>query len=190
MINVFLIGDSIRMNYQKDVIKRLGVKYDVYAPEENCRFSMYTLCQISTHWIKEVPPPDIIHWNNGLWDVLRRFPEDGCFTPIDEYLRNMERIHRQLKKTGAKIIFATTTPTMFFGKLTPNGCIWDNKDIEYYNKRITELLENRVDAINDLYNLVLPRMKECICEDLVHLSETGKAVLGQAVADIITKLSN
>ena len=188
MINVLLLGDSIRGNYQKDVIKRLGADYDVYAPADNCRFSMYTLCNITKDWLHEFPAPDIVHWNNGIWDIRRMFPEDGCFTPIDEYIRNMERILRQLKKTNAKIIFATTTPVL---KKEPNefGSIILNEDIEFYNKKIIEHLANNVDAINDLYNLALPKLNEYLCDDKIHLNNTGKAVLGQAVADIIKRIA-
>ena len=38
-MKVLLLGDSIRMFYQNEVIKQLGDDYEVFAPKENCRFS-------------------------------------------------------------------------------------------------------------------------------------------------------
>lgn len=35
-MKVLLLGDSIRMFYQKEVIKQLGDDYEVFALEENC----------------------------------------------------------------------------------------------------------------------------------------------------------
>ena len=68
MKEVLLLGDSIRMFYQERVKELLGEEYNVSAPEENCRFSMYTLNSLRT-WLPGFPKPDIIHWNNGLWDT-------------------------------------------------------------------------------------------------------------------------
>jgi len=187
MVNVLLLGDSIRMGYQAEVAKCLGADYKVSAPQENSRFSMNTLCLITAEWLPTVPKPDIIHWNNGLWDAFRRYPEDGCFTPIDEYLRNMERILRELRRTGAKIIFATTTPTMM-KEPDKVGSIWRNEDIIYYNKRVIEHIGDKLDAVNDLYKLMLPKMSVYL-RDFVHYNEIGNAALGQAVADAIVKMN-
>jgi lysophospholipase L1-like esterase len=176
------------MNYQSNVIKFLGENYKVYAPEENCRFSAYTLNSLRL-WLPNFPKPDIIHWNNGLWDIARPYPEDGCFTPIDEYLRNMERILRELRKTGAKIIIAASTPTRLEERGESNTFRF-NSDIAEYNRRVTELIGDNVDAVNDLSKFVLPNIHEYICdEDLVHLSESGKEACGQTVADIIKSIS-
>ena len=43
MKNVLLIGDSIRMGYDKSVKNSLKSKANVYFPEENCRFASYVL---------------------------------------------------------------------------------------------------------------------------------------------------
>lgn len=188
MKNVVLLGDSIRMNYQDEVIKSLGESYSVYAPAENCRFSLYTLKCIRD-WFAHFPKPDIIHWNNGLWDCLRHYPEDGCFIPLDEYIRNMGRILRELKKTGAKIIFATTTPTRQYELPNPETAVMRNKeDIEKYNAKMLETYGDQFDAVNDLYNFILANINEYICDDLVHLTEAGKIAAGKKVADVIKSI--
>ena len=43
MKNLLLLGDSIRMGYDKAVEKTLEGKANVYFPAENCRFASYVL---------------------------------------------------------------------------------------------------------------------------------------------------
>lgn len=187
MKKVLLLGDSIRICYQDEVIKRLGEDYQVFKPEENCRFARYTLNTLR-HWLDECPNPDVIHWNNGLWDTAVLYPEDGCFTPIDEYIRDMKRILRELKKTGAKIIFATITPVNPLKAENPQSKHYNDNIIEY-NKRIVEVMENEDIVINDLHSLIYPKIDEYICEDYIHLTEAGKVACGKAAADKIKRIT-
>ena len=54
---------------------------------------------------------DVIHFNFGLHDLKSMF--DGYFqVSPDDYERNLRRIVFRLKQTGAKLIFATTTPVL------------------------------------------------------------------------------
>ena len=78
MKKVLLIGDSITGGYTQKVTELLDGKYEVYKVPDNCRFSAYTL-NCSRFWLgqQKLPEikfslenPDIIHWNNGLWDCL------------------------------------------------------------------------------------------------------------------------
>ena len=185
-MNVLLIGDSIRMFYGEEVKKELGESYNVYSPDENCRFAAYTLNSLR-HWIPKFPTPDIIHWNNGLWDTAILYHEDGCFTPLDVYLDNMKKILRELKKTGAKIIFATTTPVSdekenLEGPMPPAH---KNTDVMEYNKAMVEMISNEDVVINDLFEKFYEHRKECISEDMIHPNEKGVKLLGKAVADAI-----
>ena len=135
MKSVMLIGDSIRMNYQSVVEKELKGEYIVWAPKENCRFAKYALNELKRYRVAfaqeenvninnideskltptidstdELICPDIIHWNIGLWDTGIAYEEDGPFTSVEEYIRDMSKILRELRKMTDKIIFATTTP--------------------------------------------------------------------------------
>ena len=95
MKNVFLIGDSIRFGatgspgyggYVKEKLKDVA---NVYAPDENCRFAQYTqryLCNWKN--ITDAEKIDIVHWNNGLWDVLR-LDGDDPFTSKDFYVQTL-----------------------------------------------------------------------------------------------------
>lgn len=87
---MLLLGDSIRMHYEKDVQIILGDKYKVYSLEENCRFSAYTLNSLG-FCLSEFPTPDVIHLNCGLWDTAILYPKDGRFTGIDEYVSNIKK---------------------------------------------------------------------------------------------------
>ena len=111
MKNLLLIGDSIRMGYDKSVKKTLEGKANVIFPEENCRFAAYVL-RYFHEYLKDIKGEDIdvIHWNAGLWDCLRLFEEEP-HTPIDVYAYYIERICIRIKKIcpNARVIFATST---------------------------------------------------------------------------------
>ena len=81
---------------------------------------------------------DVIHFNHGLHDlkyvddtgksVAKK--EDGRRqVPLEQYTENMEAIVKRLKETGAKLIFATTTP--FPGNLT--NPVREIADVAAYN---------------------------------------------------------
>lgn len=190
MKEVLLLGDSIRQYTQEKVKELLGEDYHISAPEENCRFSGYTLYMLP-EWLQNFPKPDIIHWNNGLWDTSIRYSEDGCFTTKEEYISNLKKILRELKKTEAKIIFATTTPT------DPKRANYNphiisktnNADIERYNEAAIELMKKEGIPVNDLYNVVLPNIPTYIRQDdLIHPTELGVEALAEKIADAIKKL--
>jgi len=183
MKRIMLKGDSIRLSYQ-DAVKALLAEdgCEIWSPPENGRFVKYTLNSLR-HWLPQFPEPDVIHWNNGLWDILRVYPEDGCFTDIDEYVRDMGRILRELKKTGAKVIFATTTA------VGPGHPSRDNADIERYTARFLEAFGGELDAVDDLYALTRPNNEVFIkSDDKTHLTEEGVRTCAAAVAASIRAL--
>lgn len=185
-MKVLLIGDSIRMFYQDEVIKNLGEEYEVYAPKENCRFSSYVLNSLR-FYLDEFKTPDIIHFNCGLWDTAILYKEDGCFISVDEYVKNVKSILRELSKTGAKIIFATTTPVSdkkanLVGPMPPAH---KNEDIIKYNLAVFEILKNENVIINDLFLVLNDKKEELLSEDMIHPNENGVKILGEAVANCI-----
>lgn len=190
MKQVLLLGDSIRMFYQKKVAEKLGEEYNVFAPEENCRFAAFTHNSLR-HWLPKFPKPDIIHWNNGLWDVGHFYGEKECGTTLPVYLEYLERIAKILKSTGATVIFATTTPCHPKRELKTDGMlsIHKNSEIEQYNKAAVKLMNKLDIAVNDLYPLVAGNIDELICEDLIHPSEKGKDVLSDAVCAKIRSIN-
>ncbi len=186
MKQVLLLGDSIRMFYQKKVAEKLGDEYNVFGPSENCRFAAYTHNTLR-HWLPTFPNPDIIHWNNGLWDAGHFYGEEECGTSIPVYLEYLERIAKILKSTGATVIFATTTPCHPKREMQTEGMqsTHKNTEIEQYNKAAIELMQKLGIEVNDLYPLINADTDTLICDDLIHPSQKGIEVLSDAVAEKI-----
>ena len=204
MKKVMLIGDSIRLNYQPYLQKELEGEFDVWGIEENCRFAKYTLNELGRMFTEfsnresvkcdaalltptanieeELTYPDIIHWNNGLWDTSIVCEEDGAFTPIDEYISYMSKILRELRKVTDKVIFATTTP------VKPQNPNQKNDIITEYNKAIIEFMKKEGVVINDLGAIVSKDKDKYLSEDNIHLSEAGKELCAKACADHIRRI--
>ena len=176
---VVLLGDSIRlMGYGLHVPAILGDEYEVWQPEDNCRFTFYTL-RMLFDYKEHMMGADVIHWNNGLWDTSDFFG-DGPFTPIDLYVEQLKRIARILKTYAPTVIFATTTVP------TPD-CIGDQDHdrIKAFNKAAIEALEPMGIIINDIFPMVYGHTDEMICDDKLHLSEVGAKTIAARVADVI-----
>ena len=63
---------------------------------------------------------DVVHWNNGLWDVLR-LNDDEPLTPLSVYINMVERVYKKIRRffPNAKIIFTLSTPVI--EKNAPKG---------------------------------------------------------------------
>ena len=180
MKKVTLLGDSIRqIGYGTKVPEMLGPDYEVFQPEDNCRFVKYTL-RMLFDFKAQIEGSDVIHWNNGLWDISTALFDDGePFTSEEEYVENMLRIARLLKEITPKVIFATTTP------VNPKNPHNKNSDIERFNALIVPRLKEMDIQINDLYSLVAEDIEGNICDDLIHLSDKGIEVCSKKVAKVI-----
>lgn len=179
MTKVILLGDSIRqIGYGTKVPELLGDGYEVWQPNDNCRFAQYTLRGMFD-WQKELEGCDIVHWNNGLWDICELFG-DGAFTPIESYIDTMLRIARILKSKAKKVIFATTTPV---GRAN----VYDSNElIIRYNETIVPKLEAVGVLIDDLHSVVYPKIDEYIRkDDQIHLTEAGIDACAAAVVSSI-----
>lgn len=183
MVKVTLIGDSIRaMGYGKIVPKLLGSDFEVFQPNDNCRFSKYTLRGLFD-WSKQMQGTNIVHWNNGLWDICNLFG-DGPFTNEEEYIGNMLKIADILTNKYDKVIFATTTP------VRPENLYDKNSVIERYNQIIVPKLCEKGVIINDLHSTVATDIYRYISEDTIHLTEEGSKLCAEQVAKIIKETAN
>lgn len=191
MKNVFLLGDSIKGFYKSRVEELLRPDYKIWTPAENCRFAKYTLNSLRYYFAamkEEDFFPDIIHFNVGLWDLNHLYNTGKPFTECDEYIRDMKNILIQLKKTGARIILATTTPTRKERETTADTQHF-NCEIKYYNQKLLEAIGNEVDAVNDLYSIVERDINKYISDDFLHPSPAGVEVLARQVAESIEKIN-
>lgn len=176
MKRILLLGDSIRMGYQEYVKKELEGLAEVVYPEENGRFSKYTLWGVNV-WIRdEVGRPDIIHWNNGIWDIHREPPMTEPLTDKAEYEQNLRRCIQQFRHYTNDIIFATTTFA------SDQNREWKKEDIMEYNALAKHIMEEEHIPVNDLNALLT---QEDICDDLLHLNETGYRKAARQTAEIL-----
>lgn len=189
MKKVFLIGDSIRMGYDKYVKEALGGAAEVYYPEENSRFAEYVLRYAHT-WKNNLGmgnDVDLVHWNAGLWDVLELFG-DGPLTPIDCYAQFIKRIDKRLRFLfpKAKIVFATSTPVI---EGVAKEFIRHNNTIDSYNKKAIEALEGTDTVINDLYTLA-KGLPESYHSDATHYNtpEATEIIGGRVISLICAQL--
>lgn len=182
MKKVTLLGDSIRLlGYGKKVEELLKDEYVIWQPDDNCRFAKYTL-RMLFDYKEQIQGSDIIHWNNGLWDVCNLFG-DGKFSDVDEYVKNMVRISDILLKITPHVIFATTTP------VRDEYPYQNNKDIKEFNEAIVPILKKKGVIINDLFETAYPLRSEIIKdEDLIHLNEKGIDICAKQVADSIKSI--
>lgn len=180
MKKVVLIGDSIRMiGYGNTVAQRLSPEFEVWQPDDNCRFAAYTLRGM-WDWQENMKGADVIHWNNGLWDICELFG-DGEFTPKEEYVSTMLRIAKILKERAGTVIFATTTP------VRPENSHNKNEVIEAYNAALVPKLEEMGVIINDLYTPISKDIYKYICDDTIHLSEDGIRLAADMVESVIRR---
>lgn len=178
MKEVMLLGDSLRMGYQPIVTKLLEGKANVSGPEENGRWAGYTLNSFR-FWIPSLPKPDVIHWNNGLWDLGDDYNLGRPFSLPGEYESALERMVTVIGKIfpEAIIIMATTMPT-------------DNPDtsgIIEYNKILKDVAKRHNIPVNDLFPLVDGHTDTLICPDHIHLTKEGFDMVGARVAQVIEK---
>ncbi len=179
MKKILLLGDSIRLNYAPYVYRKLSERAQIVWPEDNCRFAKYTLHELPG-WLKTLGNPDIIHWNNGLWD-LHHYHGAEPLTPLAEYVRDLEKVAGILKETGAKIIFATCTTA------SPFNPEWDNEEVAEYNAAAVRLMERLSIPVNHLYPLTKGKEDSLIAGDLIHLSPEGIKIVGSKVVETLEK---
>lgn len=187
MKKVVLIGDSIRMGYDKYVKDALEGSCEVYYPTENCRFAEYVLRYLYD-WKKNGEWPadiDLVHWNAGLWDVVD-MDQEGPLTSIEYYAEAVARITRRIQRVfpGAKVVFATSTAVREAGYLNPNFRRL-NSDIERYNAAAINALSGTGTVINDLYEITRDIPDIC-CSDMTHFNTPeGRSYLGNKVISVI-----
>ena len=175
---VLLIGDSISIGYTQPTRTALAGKANVHRPAANCGPTTRGLEQLEA-WLGD-GKWDVIHFNWGLHDL--KFVEGKRQVPLDEYQRNMKRLVARLKKTGAKLIWCSTTPV-------PEGCSPPrrNEDVIAYNAAAKQIMDQNRIAIDDLYAFALPQLEKIQRPANVHFTPEGSKVLAGQVAAAVLK---
>jgi len=187
MKKVLLLGDSIRMGYDHYVKDLLKDKCTVYYDEnDNGRFAAYTLWQVN-QFFKTYGKFDVVHWNNGYWDMNVEAPMTDAMHPIDEYIHFLKRIIAEIHRNGAEIIFATTTPILKSGSALDNTgtgmeISYNNDWVVQYNEAAKKLMAEQNIVVNDLYAQMLKGENYYKCEDMLHLTEEGYKICAEQAA--------
>ena len=175
---VLLIGDSISMGYTIPVRNLLKGKANVHRIPENGGPTTNGLAKLKAwlgdgHW-------DVIHFNWGLHDL--KIMTDGQHQVSPQtYEKNLRQLVSQLKVTGAKLIWASTTPVPEHVQ----GVARHPEDVPLYNGIAKTVMgENKV-GIDDLYAFVLPQLSKIQRPQNVHYTEEGSEALGRQVASSI-----
>ena len=177
---VLLIGDSISIGYTVPVRDLLKGKANVHRIPANGGPTSRTLTSIDKWLGKE--KWDVIHFNWGIHD-LKIMPGGKRQVEPADYEKNLRELVTKLKATGAKLIWATTTPIPQV-ELVPNrkfGSVAEYNDIA---KKV--MTENGVPT-DDLNAAITPHVAEVQNAKDVHYKPEGYAMLGKEVAASIEK---
>jgi lysophospholipase L1-like esterase len=188
--NVLIIGDSISNGYMKPLVGMLKGKAKVVHNPGNAAHSANGLQNLD-EWLGDTDWA-VIHINHGLHD-LKYVDKNGKNTtskevghmqiPLEQYGKNMEAIVMRLKKTGATLIFATTTP--YPDK--PGGPLREVDDAEKYNTVALKIMKKHHVGVNDLYTFALPQLKALQRPKNVHFTPEGSKALAREVDRHIRK---
>jgi len=175
---VLLIGDSISIGYTVATRKALAGKANVHRPAANCGPTIRGLEGIDK-WLGD-GRWDVIHFNWGLHDL--RKSEGKHQVPIDEYEKNLCQLVERLEKTGATLIWCSTTPV-------PEGCSPPRTDADAiaYNAVAKKIMDENKIAIDDLYAFALPKLEKIQRPANVHFTPEGSAVLAKQVSAAIVQ---
>lgn len=178
---VLLIGDSIAMGYLLPVRASLRGRANVHRPPENCGDTGRGLQRLDA-WLG-TGRWDVIHFNFGLHD-LKYLDAQGNYvapaqgnvvSPLPHYEAHLRELVARLKRTGATLIYATTTPV-------PGGTLARIEHDEIaYNAVARSVMTEAGVAIDDLHALAIAHPIGLQRPKDVHFTEDGYCRLGEAV---------
>ncbi|QDU88444.1 Arylsulfatase [Pirellulimonas nuda] len=186
---VLLIGDSISIGYTPFVTSMLDGEADVTRIKGNAASTTKTLQRIDEVLGDE--PWDVIHFNWGLHDLCYRSPDskeqgnrdkiNGVLsTTLDQYEQNLNTLVERLEKTGAKLIWASTT-------VVPEGEAgrFVGDDVKY-NAVAARVMQQHGVAVNDLYEVSASfPATDFVGPGNVHFTRAGYKKLAAPVAESI-----
>ena len=187
MKKILLLGDSIRLGYERYVKEMFDGKAKVYSPGDvNCGMAQFMQRWLNEWKRRENFPDDmdIVHWNAGLWDVLRICGDDTLSSPAF-YAETLARIHKRIRLLfpKAKIVFALSTwvqEDLYRGEYQRY-----NKDIELFNELAIKTLQPLGEEFDDLYLVTKNAPKECF-SDMTHFNTVaGIKLVGNKVVDCL-----
>ena len=166
---VLLIGDSVSRGYTQPTRVALAGKANVHRAPANCGPTASGLKNLDV-WLG-AGKWDVIHFNFGIHDRA---------TPAADYVKRLEEIVARLEKTGAKLIWASTTPIPDDPAKKQTA-----RSIVERNTAAAALMAQHAVAIDDLFTAITPKLATLQNPRDVHFTVAGYAFLGQHVATSI-----
>ena len=193
----FLLDREGRVRYTKLRGEELGRRVEELLSGKANVHRPLTNCGPTTKGVKELEkwlgdkPWDVIHFNFGLHDLkylgakgqnLADPKAEGSHqqVPIADYEKHLRTMVARLEKTGARLIWRTTTPVPPGARGRVVG------DSVKYNAVAAKLMKERKIAIDDMYSFTMPRLKEIMRPANVHFTPAGSKALAKQAAAAIT----
>lgn len=171
---VLLIGDSISIGYTLPVRKLLAGRANVHRIPANGGDTRTGVAKIDS-WLGN-GKWDVIHFNWGLHDI--KHSEAGNQVPLPQYRKNLEQLVERLEQTGARLLWASTTPVPN-ANLTPER---RNANVLGYNAAAKKIMQEHHIAIDDLYIFAEPQLGGIQIPANVHFTPEGSQALAERVA--------
>ena len=163
---VLLIGDSVSRGYTQAVRKLLAGKANLHRAPENCG--------PTANGVKKLP----IWLGDGKWDVIHfNFGIHDRKTALADYESRLDAIATQLKATGAKVIWASTTPVGEGGMKDATDA-----DLVQRNEAAARIMQKHGIGIDDLYTFIKPDLAKFQNPKDVHFTGPGYDRLAEQVA--------
>ena len=157
---VLVIGDSISMNYHEAAKAALKGKANYYRCQGNggpsdrgvisAELWLGDYSKKGLHW-------DVIQFNHGLHDLKQPYDKQNNTwglhqVSIEDYKKNLEKEIQILKKTGAKLIWCTTTPVP---RSSTGIYARRNGEAAVFNRAALEVISKYPEIqINDLHKFI------------------------------------
>jgi len=163
---VLLIGDSVSRGYTLPTRKALVGVANVHRAPANCGPTASGLKNLDV-WLGD-GKWDLIHFNFGIHDRG---------TPLKDYSARLEQVAERLQKTGAKVIWATTTPIPDVPAQKQTAA-----SIVERNAAALAIMQRRQIPVDDLFAAITPQLAKLQNPNDVHFTAEGYDFLGGQVA--------
>ena len=190
---VLLIGDSISFGYAEPVARQLRGHAQVFRLRGRTAATVGGSLVLNSRsglanldwWLEQ--RWDAMHFNWGLHD-LKRDNQGNLAVPLDEYEANLSRLVEKLNASGARLIWASTTPV-------PDGKTGGNRrggDEILYNAAAARVMNAAKVPTDDFYRVAQNAMDAAPTGEIklaanVHFTQRGSRVLAPAVSCSIAR---
>ena len=173
---VLLIGDSISIGYTVPVRELLKGTANVHRIPANGGPTTNGVKNIDK-WLGD-GKWDVIHFNWGLHDL--KYINGKRQVPPEAYEKNLRSLVARLKKTGAKLIWCSTTPV-------PEGVSppRTNDDVLRYNAIAATIMKAEGVPTDDLYSFAAKQLDKIQRPKNVHFTPAGSKTLAKQVVGSI-----